>query len=184
MDYAKTLRVAAALGLLAALGACDTVKGVANMVSNGVSGNAPDQPMGDDLVRRPPLTLPPDYNLRPPSSTAATATDFTASQQARQTVFGLDSDNKKPAAAIPQKAGRSPGEAALLEHAGASAASPAIRTKVDRETETLKKDEQAFTNTLLKGEPEGQKKADSGFLGGIFSNSDKPSIERKSDGLF
>ncbi|HLI12885.1 MAG TPA: DUF3035 domain-containing protein [Alphaproteobacteria bacterium] len=191
----KTLRAMAALLALLSLGACDTAKGLINTALNG------DQPQdpADDSVKRPPLTLPPDYNLRPPAATAATATDVTASQQGRATVFGLDEEQAKqnPAAGIKRQAGLTLGESALLQHAGAASAAKDIRTKVDQETEKLDREDKAFTETLIKGQPqqpqqpqEETKKADSGgvlgAIGKIFSPVDtKPTMQRQGDsGIF
>lgn len=180
----NTLRVVAAFAVLAALGACDSVKQVTNLVTN--TGNDQSLDTLDDNVKRPPLTLPPDFNLRPPSSAnAAGATDFTAAQQARQTVFGLGQD-KEAGAPIERKSGRTPGEAALLQHAGAGELAPGIRKKVDRQSDTLARDEKTFVNNLLKpsAEQAPAKPGDSGWFGGLASESNKPTIERAGGGIF
>lgn len=181
MVQGKTVTAAAALALLAALGACDTIKQLPGLSQLGATNQNLDA--ADDSVKRPPLTLPPDFNLRPPATAGAGATDFTAAQQARQTVFGLDQE-KDPAAGVKRKAGRSIGESALLQHAGVAAATPDIRQKVDQQSKTLARQEQTFTDNLLKGpsdQPQ-QKKADSGWLDGILNNENKPVIERASGG--
>ena len=187
MVQGKTLTVAAAIALLAAVGACDVAKQLPGLSQLGGNGNQNLDGV-DEGVKRPPLTLPPDFNLRPPSVGTASATDFTAAQQGRQTVFGLDQE-KDPAAGVQRKAGRTIGESALLQHAGASGTVPDIRRKVDQQTTTLDRKEQVFTNNLLKGvadQPSQQpQKADSGWLDGIFSTGEnKPVIERSNGGLF
>lgn len=184
MVQGKTLTAAAALALLVALGGCDAIKQIPGVAQIG--GSNQNQDGADENVRRPPLTLPPDFNLRPPAVGTASATDFTAAQQARQTVFGLEQE-KDPASGVQRKSGRSIGESALLQHAGATAAAHDIRQKVDEQTKTLDRKEQAFTNTLLKGnpdQPQQTQKADSGWLDGIFSSDNKPVIMRNGGGLF
>lgn len=184
MTSGNILRALTVLAALAALGACDTVKRLTE------PADAPSQTSDLD-VKRPPLTLPPDFNLRPPAASGVGATDITASQQARQTVFGLNQE-KGPEASIQRKAGRSLGESALLQHAGASAVNPDVRVKVDRESDTLARQEQSFVNNLMKPD-DGQggdaqtadKKSDGGWLSSIFGvdkNKKKPTIERKESG--
>ena len=181
MVQGKTVTAAAALALLAALGACDSIKQLTG--SNQLGANNQGLDAVDESVKRPPLTLPPDFNLRPPATAGIGATDFTASQQARQAVFGLDQE-KDPAAGVKRKAGRSVGESALLQHAGASASSPDIRQKVDEQSKSLTRQEQTFTDNLMKGTSDqpAPQKADSGWLDGVLKTEDKPVIERKSDG--
>lgn len=184
MVQGKTVTAAAALALLAALGACDTVKQLPGLSQLGAANQSLEG--ADDSVKRPPLTLPPDFNLRPPATASAGATDFTTAQQARQTVFGLEQE-KDPASGVQRKAGRSIGESALLQHAGVATTTPDIRQKVDQQTKTLDRKEQVFTDSLLKGaadQPQESKKADSGWLDGIFNDEKKPVIERASGGLF
>jgi Protein of unknown function (DUF3035) len=185
MKNGTTLMALAALLALAGLGACDTIKSVTGIGDTSARQESLDA--ADEFgAKRPPLTLPPDYSLRPPSSASAT-TDFTAAQQGRQAVFGLNQDKD---ANVQRKAGRTIGESALLQHAGASAVDPSIRQKVDKETTTLTNQENAFVNNLVKPAPEQAqdpaKKSGSGFLGGIFDENKQPTMERQdtSGGLF
>lgn len=70
--------------------------------SLGYGKNAPDE---FNVVKRPPLIMPPDYNLRPPGSGKAVALD--AHQVARLLVLG-DTEPPKPT---------SQGETSLLNKA-------------------------------------------------------------------
>ncbi|HKO08071.1 MAG TPA: DUF3035 domain-containing protein [Alphaproteobacteria bacterium] len=182
MSSMRFTGVVAAVAIPLALGACDTIKGTYNLVT-GQSGNAAsDQSLsaGDDNLRRPPLTLPPDFNLRPPATASAVgATDITAAQQARQTVFGLDQE-KGGQAGAQRSTGVSSGEAALLQHAGATASGADIRKKVDRETNALEHQENSFVNNLLNppGDANAGKSSDEGWFSGLFGDANKPSIER------
>ena len=189
MSNRTTLRVMALFLALTALAACDTIKSL----TGGSSDSARQQSLdaADEFgSKRPPLTLPPDYSLRPPAvASASSATDFTPAQQGRQAVFGLNQE-KDPASGIQSKAGRTIGESALLQHAGAVSVDPTIRKKVDQESTTLAVQEKTFVDDLVKpgaGPADDAKKSDSGFLGGIFDNNNnkKPTMERKDDsGIF
>ncbi|HYB09882.1 MAG TPA: DUF3035 domain-containing protein [Alphaproteobacteria bacterium] len=185
MRKGSSLGALIAILALAGLGACDSIKsavGIGDASARQQNLDAPDE----FSTKRPPLTLPPDYSLRPPSSASGTS-DFTASQQGRQAVFGLNQDKE---ANVQRKAGRTLGESALLQHAGASSVDPAIRQKVDKETTNLSNQENAFVNNLVKPAPEQaqdpSKKSDSGFLGGIFNDNNQPTMERQdtSGGVF
>jgi hypothetical protein len=183
MRTMKYFGVLAILAIPGALGGCDTVKSLANAATSG--GQTLDVP--DDSVKRPPLTLPPDFNLRPPATANGVgATDFTAAQQGRQAVFGLDQGDQPKDGGVQRKAGRTLGESALLQHAGASASSGGIRKQVDQQTRTLSQQEKSFTNNLLNP-PQDQpaaKSDDQGILGGVFDSAQKPVIERSGSGTF
>ena len=182
MSSMRFTGVVAAVAIPLALGACDTIKGTYNLVTGQSGNSASDQSLtvGDDSLRRPPLTLPPDFNLRPPATAGAEgATDITAAQEARQTVFGLDQE-KGGQAGAQRSGGASSGEAALLQHAGATASSANIRKKVDRETNTLEHQENGFVNNLLnpQGDANAGKSSDEGWFSGLFGDANKPTIER------
>ena len=54
----------------------------------GLNRNSPDE---FTVVKRAPLTLPPEYNLRPPGEYAVSGDrSRTAGAQARETIFGAD----------------------------------------------------------------------------------------------
>jgi hypothetical protein len=180
----STVSTLLACAAVLALGACSTFKSLTEPADAGTQ----DQTFADS-VRRPPLTLPPDYNLRPPAASGVGATDISASQQARQSVFGLDQE--KPGANVQRKAGLSLGESALLQHAGAGDISPNIRTDVDRQTQQLDSGNKAFTENLLNSNGQSQAgtttpQKPQGWLSSIFnSNTDqKPTIERTNGGIF
>jgi hypothetical protein len=174
MNRLNSVRLCVAASALLALGACDTVRGTYNFVA----GNGEQPGVNDDTVRRPPLTLPPDYNLRPPA-TGGPVADISPSVVARSAVFGLDKEAGN--GAVQRRGGLSLGESALLQHAGATRPNFAVRNKVDAETTAQTQEEQGFTNALLNPPPEQKK--DTGFFDSVFSsNSDqKPAIDRKGE---
>jgi hypothetical protein len=163
-----------AAAALLALAACDTARGVYNVVA----GTGPQPGVNDDTVRRPPLTLPPDYNLRPPVTAGSTATEVSPSIGARAAVFGLDKEAGN--GTVIRRGGLSLGESALLTHAGAVRPTNAVRNRVDAQTEALNQEQEGFTNALLNPPP--QPKKDTGFFDNIFSsNADRtPTIEQKN----
>ena len=172
MNLGNCLSAGLLAALLLALGACDTIKQSYNLIAGT------DQNLGDDTVRRAPLTLPPDFNLRPPA-TAAGASDVSPSVTARQAVFGLD--REAGGGTVHRRGGMSMGESALLTHAGATPPAPKLREKLDAETQTINQQEQALTQNLLH--PTEPEKKDQGFLGTLFGSGDtEPTIDRRGDG--
>ena len=90
----------------------------------GLNRQAPDE---FAVVKRAPLSLPPDYALRPPAPGAPRPQEQAASQQAKAAVLG----------GVAVSSGSvSDAERTLLQLAGAEDADPAIRRKVDAETAT------------------------------------------------
>jgi hypothetical protein len=89
----------------------------------GLGRNPPDE---FAVVERPPLSMPPDFSLRPPRPGASRPQAVDTDQQASAAVFG---DKASLRAQEP-----SVGEKALLESTGAAKADPGIREIVDRES--------------------------------------------------
>lgn len=114
----KTLLAATLVALSALpLAACQNVK-----QELGVGRNSPDEFM---VVKRAPLTLPPDYSLRAPGSGEAVRTQTT--ETARNAVFG------NAAAAEQSAAGSDSSDAAFLDKIGANKAQTDIRNVIDEE---------------------------------------------------
>lgn len=79
----RYLGLVAVLGAAMALGGCEGVRN-----SLGLGKNAPDE---FQVVSRAPLSLPPDYNLRPPAPGTPRPQEGTARDQAEDVVFGSSS---------------------------------------------------------------------------------------------
>ncbi len=77
------------------------------------------------VVKRAPLSLPPDYTLRPPQPGAPRPQEQETAAQAQAAVFG---------SAAAQVTAPTTAEGALLSQAGAQEIDPGIRQKVDAET--------------------------------------------------
>lgn len=126
------------LALAATLSACEGGLGGAL----GLDKKAPDE---FAVVRSTPLTLPPDFTLRPPRPGEAGPSERSLREQARDTLL---SDSGAPA---PDDAAATPtqGEAAFIERAGAADIDPNIRHLVDREFSGLASEDESFVDSLL-----------------------------------
>ncbi len=91
----------------------------------GIGRHSPDE---FSVVKRAPLSLPPEYSLLPPDPNAPKRGDAASSEpagrRAEAAVFGLDSSSATE---------NMPPETALLERAGVYYANPEIRDVLDRE---------------------------------------------------
>lgn len=105
------------------------------------------------VYSRAPLSLPPNYALRPPGGAAAAPqpADSSPKGSAKDALLGERATlNSGAFAAQPSEAGaRSPGLTALLDKTGALRANPDVRAQVDRETSILAKADQSFTERLM-----------------------------------
>lgn len=112
----------------------------------GLNRSSPDEFM---VVKHAPLSMPPDYTLRPPSPGAPRPQEQTTSETARTAVFGAQQ----------AQAGTAPTsvESALLQQAGTTGANPDIRRVVDQESNALADRNKSVTDKLLNigggGEP-------------------------------
>lgn len=122
-----------------ALGACsDTRKAI------GWEKATPDE---FRVVTRAPLTLPPDFGLRPPAPGAARPQENSPQDSARAAIFGTER-----AAATPNSAA-SAGERQLLGRAGADRADASIRDTIDRESNSLAEADRSFVDRLIFWQP-------------------------------
>jgi hypothetical protein len=116
MSLSRSLIFLGATALL--LSACGEVR-----EDLGLGRNAPDE---FAVVERPPLSMPPDFGLRPPRPGEARPQAVDPGQQASTALF----NGTAPA----QAQAPSEGERALLAATGATKADPNIRDTVDRES--------------------------------------------------
>lgn len=126
----------------------------------GIDKRSPDE---FAVVKRAPLIVPPEFDLRPPVPGATRPNVDTASEQARATLTGRSSEpawsepggSTTPAAfdrAVPA-APTSEGEQALLARTGSAATDPNIRRKISEEQAAPAPVEDALF-TRLMDEPE------------------------------
>lgn len=121
----------AALCLMAALLAgCSSVK-----QELGMGRNSPDEFM---VVKRAPLTLPPDYDLRAPSAdNVPPASD--AANQAKAALTGGETVSAEKGTA----------DQALLGKLGAGQADPHIRSEINRENGMIELENRSVVDRLL-----------------------------------
>ena len=134
IDRAVALALVAALAL--ALTGCGS-GGDRLKQTLGIGKQPPDE---YQVVRRAPLSLPPDFDLRPPTPGAARPQELEVRKQAEQILTGQTN------AAVEE--GRSSGEVALLQRAGALDVDPSIRQLVDAESAYLA-DDSGFIDQLM-----------------------------------
>ena len=132
------IRSVAFVSLLAvstvALGACGGLK-----QSIGLTKVVPDEFL---TVASAPLTVPPEYGLRPPAPGQPRPQELAPESAARQILLGQR-----------QAVTRTPGEQALVSAAGADRADPLARYVIDDEFGDLAHKEESFANRVLFWRP-------------------------------
>ena len=111
--------------------------------SSGGGTRTPDE---FRVVTKAPLTVPPDYSLRPPGAGQSTPAEVEAAQQDNAAAFGTTLGTNASAS-----------ERALVAAAGANAVSPLIRTELDyEETKAIRKSTSVVDKVLFwrKDNPE------------------------------
>ena len=128
-----TNKTAIVFGLIfatVALGGCEQSQG-------NVFGEQKAAPDEFAVYSRAPLSLPPDFGLRPPKPGASRPQTVMPRNEARDAL--LSSNGRKPATANQAQSGvdLTPGVRALLSETGADRADPQIRFLVNSETAAL-----------------------------------------------
>jgi hypothetical protein len=181
--FANSRFVGAALlgGSLVVLGGCSS-NGLARTF--GLTRDAPDE---YTVTTRAPLSMPPDYNLRPPRPGAPRPQEQSERQQAQEALV------PQTALDAPQD-GASPGQAALLQQAGPPAPSD-IRRRVDQDARYAANDDSFIDKVLYWRKPdtqhvqidaqkESQRLRQNSALGEGPDVGQTPIIEQKKQGWF
>ncbi len=187
MRHVIVLRIAWTMGLILALSACEGVK-----EQLGMTKQSPDE---FKVVSRAPLSLPPDFTLRPPEPGIPRPQEGTAAQQARAAVFRVEQPKASPLNQGTKSDGRTFGERALLRAAGADKTDPGIRLLVNRETQLINLDNDDFVESLvfwrkkeipglvIDATAESKRLRENAALGKAATAGETPTIERKKKGL-
>jgi Protein of unknown function (DUF3035) len=150
----------------------------------GLTRDAPDE---YTVTTRAPLSMPPDYNLRPPRPGVARPQEQSERQQAEETLA--------PQMALNAPQGSmSAGQAALLEQTGPAAPSD-IRNKIDQDANTAADDDGFVDKVLYWRKPntqnvqvdapaEAQRLRQDAALGQPPNVGDTPIIQQKKQGWF
>lgn len=85
------------------------------------------------VVEQPPLTIPPNFDLRPPQPGASPPNQVTTEESARRALYPATAMNQSSAASQTSETPSSAIEQTLLTHAKAADTMPNIRDVVDRE---------------------------------------------------
>jgi DUF3035 family protein len=131
-----------------AAGAMLSLGGCGNQVRQalGMTKHSPDEFL---TVAHAPLTLPPDYSLRPPEPGAPRPQEGTAAQQAQTALYA---NNVGTTTSLPSGGGsgaQSAGEVAMLQNAGAAGIDPGIRQQIDSETAAQIERDQTLIERLV-----------------------------------
>ncbi len=130
---------------------CMTLFGVTACQSGGASG--PDE---FRVVKKAPLVIPPEYNLRPPQPGQAQPSEVDPARSDIAQVFGTS---------IGQ--GASASERALVQFAGASAVNPIIREQIDyEEAKVIRKSQRISDRVLFWRDNREEASADDTATGG------------------
>lgn len=126
------------------VGACDGAR-----EAIGIGKQSPDE---FAVVTRLPLSIPPDFGLRPPRPGADRPQEAKVTDSVRDLII-KSADPKAPDRSVSTA---SPGESAILSKAGATNPDPNIRREINRESSILATENDSFADRLIfwQGQPE------------------------------
>lgn len=137
----KNIIIMASLAAVAALalpvGGCS-----GNQEFLGRSRQAPDE---FAVYSRAPLSIPPDFSLRPPGPGGARPQAVAPRKAAMKAVLGSRAAATPPGSI----AGASPGTISLIRQTGGFKAAPTIRETVNSETTILAKEDKKFSDKII-----------------------------------
>jgi hypothetical protein len=165
---------------LTALSGCESAK-----KAFGGKKTAPDEFV---IYKRPPLSQPPNFGLRPPTPGIARKKSKSTTDNARDALLGrlntTEARQQRPAATLGLKA--------LIEKTGANIADPDIRRKIDQETFVLADedhrlvdkmifwvDDKPFEGTILDPEKEEKRIREAQALGKPITEGATEHVKRK-----
>jgi len=184
----KAARHMAFLPPLAAMLAVASMAGCGGVgKSLGFGKQSPDE---FAVVRNAPLTVPPDYTLRPPRPGAQRPQEAPLRQQAENSIF-----NNEKAGGGASSRPESAGENALLRQAEALETNPNIRRMINEEFTIYAQESEGFFKSLLfwrDDEPlgetvdaqgEAQRLSENAAMGVPPNTEETPVIERRDKAL-
>ena len=187
MSFRRVLVPFAATALALVLGGCEETR-----KSIGWDKDPPDE---FRVVTRAPLSVPPEFGLRPPAPGAPRPQEGTTTDQVRSAITG-SRPGARPAQTGRTVARQSDGEAALLARIGGDRADPLIRGVVDREAASLAEADRSFADrlifwrepeppgTVIDAERESRRLRENQALGRATTEGDTPIVRRRQRGLF
>lgn len=167
---------------------CDKARNVI-----GLEKQAPDE---FAVVTRAPLSVPPDFGLRPPIPGAQRPQEKSVRNQARDILLRDARTNSAAAAQVAAAPGKfSTGEAALLASAGALNADGSIRSVVNRESTALVEAHGSFFDkvffwqevdppgTIVDPDKESRRLREASAVGDPPNKGEVPVIKRRERGI-
>lgn len=137
MAMRRVVCLAALAAMAAGLAGCSGIDKAA-----GLSKDPPDE---FAVATKPPLIIPPDYNLKPPKPGAEPLNAVSPSLAAQGALYG----DRQP---VTSSHGQlSLGEQELLAKAGASDANNMIRQQIAADNKSMQASDESFTNQILFG---------------------------------
>jgi hypothetical protein len=150
----------------------------------GLTRDSPDE---YTVTTRAPLSMPPEYNLRPPEPGASRPQEQTERQQAEQALAPALALGAQPAGSV------SPGQTALIQETGPAASSD-VRHRVDQEARSDADDsfvdkllywrKPAPQDTEVDAQKESQRLRQNAALGESPSVGETPIIQPAKKGWF
>jgi hypothetical protein len=138
MKTMKTTTTIVCLALaVALLGACESAR-----KAFSTDKTAPDE---FAVYSRPPLSLPPEYTLRPPTPGKELQRGEASTTLAKRAI--INQTVRRQAKPLPAKG--SPGVLALLRDTGGLNSTPDIRATINEETSILSSQDQRFVDKLI-----------------------------------
>ncbi|UUX51897.1 DUF3035 domain-containing protein [Nisaea acidiphila] len=193
------------LGRVAGLALCVGALGLqaCSDISSAL-GNKKQSPDEFAVVARPPLSLPPNFALRPPTPGEPRPQERDVTKSAERLVLGAGAQSTVSgrAGSVPSSAPstpvsrETPGESKMRQLLRTAEAEPGIRNTVNQETKNFVYDEQYLIDNLLfwkeeapKGvvvdaKAEQKRLQENAALGNAPTTGETPTIERKRKGLF
>ena len=174
------MRAVFGVSLVLALGACENLRD-----QLGLSKKSPDE---FTVLTNAPLSLPPDYILRPPEPGAARPQELSIQDQVKAALFN----------ASPERVGglASAGENALLARAGSRAEDSGIRTIINRDNAIYAEEGDSFIDsmifwrdaqqpgTIIDAAKEDQRLQEAEAIGEDPGAGDTVVIKRRQQGIF
>lgn len=183
----NNLRTALAVAVLAVLASGLAACGDKTREAIGLDRPPPDE---FAVLTRAPLTIPPEFGLRPPKPGAPRPQELEVKDEARKILLRSAKRDDASANVNPTS-----GEQALLGRAGAAGAESTIRREVDNESAQIAQSERRFVDKLIfwrKDEPPGQvidatkesqRLRGNAALGSPPTSGPTPVIERRERGF-
>jgi len=108
------------------------------MLAAGACSTGPRTPDEFRVLRKAPLTVPPDYNLRPPAPGSARPQELQPDEQARIALFGADIGKDASA-----------GEKSFIAAAGGETTDRSVRSQVDFDSAQILRKNRSFADAIL-----------------------------------